>query len=121
MVRCSQGHLVIFLLSSPRPPIPLSLLLTEEEAALSIQSFWRAYLVSPDHSGIQVLGFPGERAPGEEMNWKQDITVDTQASEIGFSVNTSHEEFRILTKTYLAIIIKNMLQSFKIGLTGQHT
>lgn len=34
-----------FIAFSPRPPIPLSLLLTEEEAALIIQSFWRAYLV----------------------------------------------------------------------------
>ncbi|XP_062036946.1 IQ domain-containing protein K [Lepus europaeus] len=32
----------------PRPPIMLSLLLTEEEAAICIQAFWRAYLVRCD-------------------------------------------------------------------------
>nr|XP_021504453.1 IQ domain-containing protein K [Meriones unguiculatus] len=37
-----------WLKAHPRPPIPLSLLLTEEAAAVSIQAFWRAYLVRCD-------------------------------------------------------------------------
>lgn len=36
---------ILACLSSPRPPLPLSLIWTAEEAALVIQSHWRGYLV----------------------------------------------------------------------------
>ncbi|NWV56836.1 IQCK protein, partial [Daphoenositta chrysoptera] len=38
----------------PRPPVPLSLLISEEEASILIQSFWRGYRVRCD-SEIQEL------------------------------------------------------------------
>lgn len=35
----------LFIHFSPRPPLPLSLVWTEDEAALVIQSRWRGYQV----------------------------------------------------------------------------
>lgn len=43
MKGCDDSFLAFF--TSPRPPLPLSATLTEEEAAIIIQSFFRGYLV----------------------------------------------------------------------------
>ena len=43
------------LLFSPRAPLPLSLIWTEEEAALVIQSHFRGYLVSSYYSLTRIV------------------------------------------------------------------
>lgn len=44
-LRIKLFFLSLFYSCSPRPPLPLSLLLSDEEAAIIIQSFFRGYLV----------------------------------------------------------------------------
>nr|XP_051703426.1 IQ domain-containing protein K [Oryctolagus cuniculus] len=79
--------------SSPRPPIMLSLLLTEEEAAICIQAFWRAYLVRCDPE-IQELR-QWQKQLREDKHIRQRVRMFWTKQEIkGVSYGFGRQSYR---------------------------
>ncbi|XP_053936352.1 IQ domain-containing protein K [Cuculus canorus] len=80
-----------WLKDNPRPPIPLSLLLSEEAASIVIQSFWRGYRVRCD-SEIQELR-QWQKQLREEKNITETVKKfwAKQEARVGSKLEDSEE------------------------------
>ncbi|XP_071077827.1 IQ domain-containing protein K isoform X13 [Desmodus rotundus] len=79
-------------LYNPRPPIPLSLRLTEEEAALSIQSFWRAYLVRCDPEIQELRQWQKKLREDKHIRERVKIFWAKQERKVKYKMEEEEEE-----------------------------
>ncbi|XP_021570167.1 IQ domain-containing protein K [Carlito syrichta] len=71
----------------PRPPIPLSLLLTEEEAVVYIQSFWRAYMTRRDPEIQELRQWQKKLREGKHIRQRVKIFWAKQEQKGLFSIS----------------------------------
>ncbi|KAM9291166.1 LOW QUALITY PROTEIN: IQ domain-containing protein K [Morus bassanus] len=90
----------------PRPPIPLSLLLSEEEASIVIQSFWRGYRVRCDSEIQELRQWQKQLREDKNIIKKVKEFWTKQEAKVGSKLEDSEEHIQ---NHYILILVFSLI------------